>query len=1076
MMKKLLIFSISILMAYFANAQGVTTSSMQGQIMDQSEETLIGASITAIHTPTGTFYGTITDTEGFYRLANMKVGGPYKITVSYVGQEDQVYDQVYLRLGEPLRLNSVMGESSVALEEIVVTAQQGSVGKNSGTSTQISNEDIENLPTLNRDLSDFTRLTPQASGNSFGGVNNRYNAIYIDGAVNNDVFGLADSGTNGGQTGISPFSIDIIDQIQVVLSPYDVTYGGFAGAGINAVTKSGSNNLEGTAYYFLQNENLVGKENQKYVERIGIDENDRARVDDFTKQTYGASLGGPIIKDKIFFFANFEIQDDENPAPFNIEEYTNESADRANETDLNALRNTLINDYGYDPGTFGNVADELQGVKFFGKLDFNLSNDHKLTVRHNYTKAEQFNRNSGNSGNINFSNNGYFFPSVTNSSAIELNSNFGNTMSNNLILGYTKVNDDRDPLGDPFPYVRIDDEARGRIIFGSQRFSTANVLEQDIFTLTNNFKLYKGRHSFTFGTHNEFYNIRNVFLPYNYGEYRFDSLDDFLNGEEAYFYQRVYSIADNDVVGDETAAAAEFGAMQLGFYAQDEYAVNNRLTITGGLRLDIPVITDDPAGSDKFNDEIAPNIEAAYPEFDGQIVTGDAPDGQLMWSPRLGFNYAADRNLTIRGGVGLFTSRIPFVWPGAMFNTNGVTTTFIGDFAIDEVNFIGDINNQYQFDEASTPTGDVNLFTQDFKYPQVLKANLGVDTDVSGWNLSLEGSFTKTLNNVRYTNVNSSSDVDFTLTGSGDDRPVYTGDRVDGTAVRAVYLGSNTDEGYGYNLTGTIQKDILPNLNLMLAYNYGDSYALFEGTSSQNSSQWRGAINVNGRNNAVFGRSDFAQGSKILGNLTYSINWSETLSTNISLFYSGQSGSAISYVIGDADNFNNEFGSTSRSRSLIYVPSNENDINLVDYQDGDAAISAATQWQRLNEFIEDDNHLSERRGNYAEKNGGRAPWTNFLDLAVRQDVGMQIGDKVHKFQISLDVFNFANLINKNWGVRYGVPGDFNNYELLNFEGFDADGTTPLYTFREDEIGTDSYDITNFASRWQARVGLRYIFN
>ena len=1078
-MKKLIFFSLFLLVGYFANAQGVTTSAMQGQIIDQDEETLIGATVAALHTPTGTLYGTVTDDNGYYRLDNMKVGGPYKVTVSYVGQEDVVYDQVYLRLGESLRLNSAMGESSVALEEIVVTAQQGSVGKNSGTSTQIGTETIENLPTLNRDLSDFTRLTPQASGNSFGGINNRYNAIYIDGAVNNDVFGLAPNGTNGGQTGISPFSIDILDQIQVVLSPYDVTYGGFAGAGINAVTKSGTNDLSGTAYYFLQNENMVGKENQKYIDRLGLDENDREKVDEFTKQTYGASLGGPIIKNKVFFFANVELQQDETPSPFNIEEYTNESADRANQSDLENLRNTMISNYGYDPGTFGNVTDELQGVKLFGKLDFNLNQDHKLTVRHQYTKAEEFDRNSGSSRNINFSNNGIYFPSITNSSAVELNSNFNNKMSNNLILGYTTVNDDRDPLGDPFPYIRIDDEAGGRIILGSERFSTANVLEQKIFTLTDNFKIYKGQHTLTFGTHNEFYNIRNVFLPYNYGEYRYGSLDDFLNGEEAYFYQRVYSIADGDVVGDETAAAAEFGAMQLGFYAQDEFTVNNKLTLTAGLRLDIPIITDDPASSDDFNNLIAPNLEAAFPEFNDQIVTGKAPEGQLMFSPRLGFNYKANSNMSLRGGVGVFTSRIPFVWPGAMFNTNGVTSTYIGGFAIDEINFIGDINEQYTFDDPSTPTGDINLFTSDFKYPQVLKANLGVDTEIAnGWALSLEGAFTKTLNNVRYTNVNSSVENPTFLTGSGDNRPIYSGDRVDG-GIRAVYLGSNTSEGYGYNLTGTIQKDILPDLNLMLAYNYGDSYALFEGTSSQNSSQWRGSVNVDGRNNAAFGRSDFAQGSKVIGALTYDLDWANAMTTTISLFYTGQSGTALSYVIGgnsDAENFNNENGSTSRFRSLIYVPADQNDINLIDYQDGDDNISAATQWDRLNAFIEDDPHLSERRGDYAEKNGGRAPWTSFLDLAIRQDLGMKLGEKTHKFQLSFDVFNFANLLNKNWGVRYNVPGDFNNYQLLDFEGFDADGTTPLYTFREDQIGVDSYDISNFSSRWQARVGVRYIFN
>jgi len=1068
------------LMAFFVNAQGVTTSGLQGQIIDQSEETLIGATVVAIHTPTGTMYGTTTDENGYYRLDNMKVGGPYKITASYVGQEDIVYDQVYLRLGEPLRLNVALGESSIALEEIVVTAQQGSVGKNSGTSTQIGTDEIENLPTLNRDLTDFTRLTPQASGNSFGGVNNRYNAIYIDGAVNNDVFGLAGSGTNGGQTGISPFSIDIIDQIQVVLSPYDVTYGGFAGAGINAVTKSGTNNLSGTAYYFLQNEDLVGRDNTDFLESIGAEESERERVADFTQQTFGASLGGPIIKDKVFFFTNVELQRDETPSPFDLREYTEVNGNRAGLDDLNNLRNVLISDYGYDPGTFGDVSDQLDGFKFFGKLDFNLNQDHKLTLRHQYTNAEQFNRNSGSSSRINFSNNGVFFPTTTNSSAIELNSNFNNKMSNNLIIGYTKVNDDRDPLGDPFPYVEIADEDRGSIVFGSERFSTANVLEQDIFTITDNFKLYKGKHTFTFGTHNEFYSIRNVFLPFNFGEYEFDSLDDFLNGEAAAGYARVYSLVDNDVVGDETAAAAEFNALQLGLYAQDEIELTDKLTVTAGLRIDLPIITDDPIEAPNFNEITVPTLEDSFPEFAGEIVSGQAPDGQLMFSPRLGFNYAATSNLTLRGGVGLFTSRIPFVWPGAIFNTNGVSSTFIGDFAIDDPVFIGDINNQYTFEDVDLPSGDLNLFTTDFRYPQVLKANLGVDTDINGWTLSLEGAYTKTINNVRYTNVNTSPEIANRLTGSGDDRPIFERSELDTTRVGAVYLGSNTSDGYGVNFTATIQKEILPNLSLLLAYNYGESFALFEGTSSQNSSQWRGSVNVNGRNDPAFGRSDFAQGSNIIGSLNYTLNWSNDVKTTFSLFYNGTSGIPISYVIGrsggDPRNLNNERGSTSRARSLIYVPTDANDINLIDFDNGSETITAAEQWDNLNAFIEEDSHLSDRRGDYAEKNGGRAPFVNMLDLAIRHDFGLSLGNNTHRLQLSFDIFNLANLIDSSLGVRYTVPGDFNNYELLNFEGFDVDGTTPLYTFREDQVGNDTYDISNFASRWQARVGVRYIFN
>ena len=1083
-MKNFFLFILLLLTSSFALAQGVTTSSMQGQVSDEGGESLIGVTITATHIPTGTFYGTVSDDLGFYRLDNMKVGGPYKVVISYVGQDDVVYENVYLRLGEPFRRDVAMGASAVALDEVVVTGKAGSAGKNSGSSTQISTEDIEAMPTLNRNLSDFTRLTPQASnltsGTSFGGVNNRFNAIYVDGGVNNDVFGLANSGTNGGQTGIAPFSIDIIDQLQVVLSPYDVTYGGFAGGGINAVTKSGTNQFKGSAYYFMQNQSLVGETNNSLIERLG-DDSEREAVADFTKQTYGLTLGGPIVKDKVFFFANAELQDDENPSPFNLGTYTSVSENRAQEADLNGLRSHLIDNFGYDPGTFGDVSSELLGVKLFGKLDFNLNKDHKLTLRHQYTRAEEFDRNSGNSSTINYSNNGIFFPSITNTTALELNSNFNNKMSNNLILGFTSVRDDRDPLGDPFPYVIIFDDAGGSIEFGSEQFSTANVLDQDIFTITNNFKMYQGKHTITLGTHNEFYSIRNVFMPWNFGEYEFASLDDFLNNEPAVGYTRVYSLVD-DVAGDETANAADFSAMQLGLYAQDEIAISKNFTLTAGLRVDVPIITDDPANPPRFNEETLPTLLDSYPEFSDNVEAGVAPQGQIMLSPRVGFNYSIDQKSTLRGGVGIFTSRIPFVWPGAMFNTNGTSSTFLGEWGIPgDVIFRPDVQNQYTFEDPTIPQGDVNLFTKDFKYPQVFKTNLAYDTEFGdGWVTTLEASFTKTLNNIRYTNINTSNTVAETLTGSGDNRPVFENTELDTTAIGAVYLGSNTNEGYAYNLTAVIQKEILPNLNLMLAYNYGDSYALFEGTSSQNSSQWRGAVNINGRNQAEFGRSDFALGSKITSSLGYTVDWGKSgLATSFQIFYIGQSGLPFSYVIGgdrDARNLNGERGSTSRWRSLIYVPRDASDINLIDFQDGDNTVTAAEQWANLDAFINDDPHLSDRRGQYAEKNMGRAPWVNFIDLAIKQDFSINAGGSNHRFQASFDVFNLANLINSNWGVRYNIPGDFNNYELLNFEGFAADGTTPEYTYRQDQLGEDTYDISDFTSRWQARVGLRYIFN
>ncbi|NND34477.1 MAG: TonB-dependent receptor, partial [Saprospiraceae bacterium] len=591
---------------------------MSGTVTDAAGEALIGANVVALHQPSGTTYGTSTDIDGKYRLANMRVGGPYKITSSYTGYGDNVIDGLMLRLGEAQTQNIVLEEQAVELSGIQVVATRGGTGQNAGASTQVTAEDINVLPTLDRDLNDFTRLTPQAStsvsGISFAGMNNRYNAIYIDGAVNNDVFGLTSSGTNGGSTGISPISIDVIDQIQVVLSPYDVSLGGFAGGGINAVTKSGTNTFSGTAYTFWQNESMAGKTNGKLVERTG---NEATKLDDYSQRLYGFSLGGPIVKDKVFFFANAEIQKDETPAPFDFATYRGDS-DAAK---LNQVRSFLQNTHNYDPGDFGDKTTSLDGLKLFGKLDFNLSNVHKLTLRHQYTKAEQLEQSANSSTTINYANNGIFFPSTTNSFAAELNSRFSNSVSNNLIIGYTSVLDDRDPIGGDFPWVRIQDGA-GAIQFGSEEFSTANELDQKIFTITDNLKLYKGDHTITLGTHNEFYDIYNLFIAQNYGSYDFASVDAFLNNETPTDYDRSYSLVDN-LTGDGSAAAADFKAMQLGFYGQDEWAVNNKLTLTAGLRLDIPIITTDPDIDPSFNSQTIPLVSAHY-EVANDIEGGKA--------------------------------------------------------------------------------------------------------------------------------------------------------------------------------------------------------------------------------------------------------------------------------------------------------------------------------------------------------------------------------------------------------------------------------------------------------------------
>ncbi|WP_026211617.1 TonB-dependent receptor [Lewinella cohaerens] len=1062
-MKKFFTICAMLLTASFAFGQGSTTSSMQGKVTDGSEE-LIGANVFAVHGPSGTTYGGSTDLNGNFRIPGMRVGGPYKITISYTGFEDASYDGVYLSLGQPYRLDVTIQETAIELGTVMVTAQGGPAGGNIGSSTIIKSDDINRMPTLSRDLGDFTRLTPQSKatfggGTSIAGVNNRYNAIYIDGAVNNDVFGLAANGTNGGQTGIAPISIDAIEQIQVVVSPYDVTLGGFSGGGISAVTKSGTNNLEGSAYYFTQNESLAGNTNGSLIERTG---GEAEALDDFAQNLYGLSLGGPIVKDKVFFFFNGEIQRDETPVPFLFDTYRGD----ASEADLNNLSNRLISDYGYNPGGFGSKIDALEGLRLFGKLDFNLNESNKLTVRHQYTKAEQFNVNGSNQFTINYENNGVYFPSTTNSFAAELNSMFGTKASNNFVLGITSVRDDRDPIGNDFPYLIIFD-GDGQIRLGSEQFSTANLLDQDIVTVTNNFKLYKNAHTITIGTHNEFSSFNNVFVRQNFGVYEFSSIDAFLNGDNADEFYRSYSLVD-DVTGDETSAAASFNALQLGVYIQDEWTPNDKLTLTAGIRLDVPILLDDPNIASDFNTTTLPAISAAY-DIEG-AEGGAMPEGQLMVSPRIGLQYVASDKTNLRGGIGIFTSRIPFVWPGGAYNNNGLT---VGSAFILDQAFEADINKQPTNPDFTVPSGQIDLFTQDFRYPQVFRASLAIDQILPGGiTATLEGIYTKTLNDVIYKNVNSDPTVGFNWTGGPDDRPVYTRTSLDPT-YESIYLGSNTNEGNTYNVSASLAKDFDFGLNTYVAYTYGDANSLMEGTSSQNSSQWRGIFNVDGRNAPLVGRSDFSIGSRIIAAVGYDNSWGTNglFNTGISIFYNGQSGDPYSYVYAQssARNINNETGSTSRNRSLIWIPADASQINLVDI-DG---ATAAQQWEALNTFIEQDDYLSENRGGYAEKNGARTPFFSQFDLRIAQSFGVKTGTKTNKLEISLDIFNFANLLNSDWGVIYTNPFD---YQLINFEGYEADGTTPQFSFDDERLGDDRFNIFDRGSRWRGRIGIRYTFN
>ncbi len=1062
----------------FAYGQGTTTSAVNGQITDTNGEPLPGANVVIVHGPTGTVYGAATDFDGFYRISNMRPGGPYKLTISYVGFTDYSEEGIYLTLGQTKAFSKQLAESASQLEEVVVTAVRNNVfdANRTGAETTVSRRDLATIPAASRSIADFVRATPQAQISegsdgfsiSLGGQNNRFNSVSVDGAVSNDVFGLAGSGTDGGQTGANPFSVDALEQIQIQLAPFDVKISGFTGGAVNAVTRSGSNNVEGSIYSFFRNENLAGKTPGALLNSG----DSREKLDEFTALTFGARVGLPIVKDKLFFFVNFERQDNETPQPFNISNYRGNSS----AADLDSFRQFMVSNYGYNPGIYDNNTSTLENNLVTAKLDWNINDNHRISITHRLQDTENLEARNSSNGTISFLNGSEFFVNKTNATTVQWNSSYGNKFANSMTLSYKTVRDDRDPNGSPFPSLTIQD-GDGRIVLGAEPFSTANLLDQDVFTFTNNFEIFKGRHAITIGTHNEYAKVKNLFFAFNYGSYTFENdnagtglsgLQEFMTGLPAAVYQHGYSLVGNGVVGDESAGASEFDVFQLGFYAQDEVTMSDKFKLTAGLRFDIPYWSDGPE-NDHFNNTTVPLLEAAGKDLQGARV-GRGVSPTVHVSPRVGFNWdvKGDNTTQVRGGLGIFTSRLPLVWPGGTYNNNGVTGGFT--FRTNQA-FESDINNQF---EDVTPGsggtgGNVDLFASNFKLPSRFKVNLAVDQKLPIWGLILSADviFNDNITDIYYENLNLKGPTG-RLVGA-DSRPTYNRrDEIDDTYGRII-LASNTGGGNSWNGAVTLRKPFENGFAGQVSYSYGEANAIFDGTSSQNSSQWRNIQTVNGKNSRLpVTRSDFSQGHRISSNMSYEHKWNDKIKTTVGLFYNGSQGSPYSYTYRDGRDILND---DSRDNALMYVPANAGEIALVDRSG--SAPGTADEWAILNNYIQNDDYLRSRRGKYAERNGSRGPWSHIVDLKLLQDISFDALKKNNTLQLSVDIFNFTNFLNKDWGRQ-----TFANRNTQILETATA-GPNPVFRLRESVIedGAVLYDDSGIqSSRWQMQVGLRYTFN
>ena len=1061
-MKNLSVFVLFLFCLTFTLNGQVTTSGISGKVTAEGE-LLIGATVQAVHEPSGTTYGTVTNADGRYSLQGMRTGGPYTVEVSYVGFQKAVYKNITLQLGETYLLDVKLTES-LSLDEVVVTASKAALfnSQKTGAAQNFNQSQIQATPSVSRSIFDVTKMNPlgvnTASGMSFAGSSNKYNSFQIDGITNNDVFGLSSSGTNGGQAGANPISLEAIEEIQVVIAPYDVRQGGFTGGGINAITKSGTNTFHGSAYWYYNNENFYGK-------TPGKDAKERKKLGDQSSATYGFTLGGPIVKDKLFFFANYERVKETYPSSNNIG--STESNLDVKEVDQIVNKISQLTG-GYNAGGYGPQDIDTYSNKILTRLDWNINEQNKFTVRYSFLDGRKMVfSNSVSSAKLN--DNGYFMNNKTHSLVSELNTQFTPSWSNEFRFGWTYVRDYRDPIGQPLPNITInnlinngDPTKKSSLELGTERNSAANALDQDIFTLEDNLIWNKGNHTITLGTHNEFFHMKNLYITNIYGSYVYNSLDDFLTvgtANEVLPNSYEYSYSNEKITGTDRWAPV-FGAAQLGFYAQDEWKVTNRFSMTYGLRLDIPLLFDKPRANEVFNSSTVATSMG--------LATDQMPTTKVLWSPRVGFRWSLneDRTTLLRGGAGIFTGRVPFVWISNSFGNAGVEmvrtaySSSLGNYPSD-FKFNIDPNKQYKDPNAKVPTSEVDVMAKNFRFPSVFRANLAVEQMLPfGIRGTLEGLYSKTLNNILYENINYQWKGE-TLNNGGDDRPVY--EKQDNHFTQVMLL-KNTSKGYTFNITTKLEKSFDFGLNAMIAYTYGQAKSLNDGNSSQAYSGWKYNATYYGDMNPELTWSMFDVRNRVIGSVSYRKEYAKHFATTVSLFYNGQTGgrySLLDYTDLNKDGYRND---------LMYVPTDAELEKMVftDIHSNNNTVTAAEQKDALIKWIEGNGELRKSKGTHIKRNQMTLPFEHHFDFHVAQDFFVDIAGQRNTIQLNFDIINVGNLLNKKWGMYYQTNSGYDLTPLTTKIG--TNGAT--YQFYDPG---EMYTNTNITSRWHAQVGLKYIF-
>ncbi len=1039
-----LVLAAGLLVARTASAQSVTTGSISGSVTDESGGVLPGADVLAVHEPTRTRYTAVTDSRGRFSILNVRVGGPYALTVTMAGFNEQKRSSAEVALGADLNLDFRMKLESVK-ETVEVTANGGSIlsPTSTGPASNVNQQEVEQMPTVTRSISDFARLSPyfapQGNGGGDGpdvlavaGRSNRYNNVQIDGANNNDLFGLAGtSGNPAGFTETQPISIDAIQEIQLVVAPYDVRQGGFSGGGINAITRTGTNEYHGTAYYEFRNDGLVGNGPK-----------DRP-ISTFSEKQFGASLGGPIVRDKVFFFVNADLTRKEQPSGWSADGSSGQTF-TVPAADLARFLNILQTKYNYDPSVGRNALGEftrnIRSSKIFARLDFNLSDKHRLTIRNNWTKPRNDLGGAGPTNSLFITPDSWYqFNDKTNSTVAQLNSVFGNAV-NEFRVNYQIIRDNREGAT-AFPQVTVDltggacGSATCQIRAGREQFSTANVLNQDIIEITDDFTMHRGNHQITIGTHNEFFKFENLFIRDNMGTYRFSSLDNFAAGLGQQFDYSFSATSD-------PKQAAKFHVNQLGFYAGDLWHLNSRFTLNYGLRFEVPLYPDTPHAN-----------PVAVANFGYRTDTTPSPK---LWSPRVGFNYnlSDTPRQQIRGGLGIFSGRTPYVWISNQFGNTGIDFTRIGASfnSNNRVPFAADPNNQPKVVVGATGssfTNEIDLVDPNFKYPQNLRGNLGYDRDLGLWGMiaTVEGLYAKTLQDIKYQNLNR---LPSGATRASDGRPIFTR-KV--TSLSDVIFLTNTTEGYSWTVSAKLERPFRNNLYFSASYLYGRAKSVMDGTSDQAASNWGNVYVPGDPNNPPLAESRYSPGHRINLALSYDFKLGKRLSLITSAFYNGQSGRPYTFIFLSDVN-----GDGRTSNDLVFVPSS-----------ADQVIVTNGTFDQLNTYINNDPALSKYRGQIVPRNAAFGPWMSEVDLSA--NLGVPFGGR--RLEVKFDVLNFLNLFNKNWGVvNYAV---FNDLAPI---GVSIDSATGKYVYNLSTINRPTYvkfSQDDLRSRWQAALTFRVRF-